>query len=211
MRNWLARASYDHPVTVCMGFLALLVLGTLSWSKIPVSMMPEGFDPNFLWIQVPYPNANPVEVDERIVRPVEDQLSTVPGVSRLVSRAENGSAGFQMEFHGSVNMNEAYNTVTDRIERAMPDLPEDVERYLVYRYNPNDQPVVWAGVVLPETVEDPGALLERLVRPALERQPGVASVEVFGVPQRVRAANFLGRVAGAARDRQLPDLLGSRG
>ena len=184
MRSWLSRAAYDHPVTVWMGFLALLVLGTLSWSRVPVSLMPEGFDPNFLWVQVPYPNANPVEVDERIVRPVEDQLSTVPGVARLVSRAENGSAGFQIEFHGSVNMNEAYNTVTDRIERALPDLPEDVERYLVYRYNPSDQPVLWAGVVLPDTTEDPGALLERVVRPALERQPGVASAEVFGVPQR---------------------------
>ena len=68
-REWLPTLSYDRPVTVLMVFLALLVLGVLSWNRIPLQMMPDGFDPEFLWVQVPYRDASPSETDENIVRP----------------------------------------------------------------------------------------------------------------------------------------------
>ncbi|MFT4624500.1 MAG: HAE1 family hydrophobic/amphiphilic exporter-1 [Myxococcota bacterium] len=184
MRDWLPALAYDRPVTVLMAFIALLVIGIIAWTRVPVQMMPSGFDPGFLWVQVPYPNASPTEVDERIVRPVEAQLGTVAGIQRLRSRADDGSAGFGIEFHSSMDMDEAYNTVVDRLERAMVDLPEDVERYWIFRYNPNDDPIVWSGVTLPETIDDPLYVLETLVKPRLERLPGVASVDFYGVPQQ---------------------------
>ncbi len=184
MREQLPTLAYDRPVTVLMAFLALLVIGLIAWSRVPVQMMPNGFEPGFLWVQVPYPNASPTEVDERIVRPIEDQLGTVAGIQRLRSRADDGSAGFGVEFHSSVDMDEAYNTVVDRLERAMVDLPEDVERYWIFRYNPNEDPIVWTGITLPPTVDDPLHALETVVKPRLERLSGVASVDFYGVPQR---------------------------
>lgn len=184
MRSWLPRTAFDHPVSVLMMFVALLVIGSIAYVRIPVQMMPSGFEPGWLWMWVPYPNASPLEVDEQLVRPIEDQLSTVSGIRQLRSHAGSGSADFGIEFHASVDMDEAYNTVVDRIERAMPDLPDDVERYWVYRYNPNDSPIIWAGVELPEDMEDPYHVMTRIVQPRLERIPGVASLDVFGVPQK---------------------------
>jgi HAE1 family hydrophobic/amphiphilic exporter-1 len=184
MRDHLPSLAYDRPVSVLMFFLALLVLGTIAWMRVPVQMMPDGFEPGFLWVQVPYPNASPTEVDERIVRPVEDQLGTVAGIQSLRSRADDGSAGFGIEFHSSMDMNEAYNTVVDRLERAMPDMPDDVEQYWIFRYNPNDEPIIWTGITLPESVGDPMFTLESVVKPRLERLSGVASVDFYGLPQQ---------------------------
>lgn len=184
LRERLPSIAFDRPVSVLMLFVALLVVGAIAWVRIPVQMMPGGFDPGFLYVWIPYNNASPLEVDEQIVTTVQDQLSTVGGISSMRTRASQGSAGVGLEFYASTDMDEAYNAVADRLERSMPDLPDDVERYWIWRYNPNDQPVIWAGVQLPEAMEDPYHVMTQVVQPRLERIPGVASLDVWGVPRR---------------------------
>lgn len=184
MRRWLPSQAYDRPVTVLMMFVALLVIGSIAWLRMPVQLLPSGFEPSFLWVWVPYPDGAPAETDEEVVRPIEAQLGTVSGIKRLRSRASRGSASFAVEFHQGADMDVAYNDVIDRLERAMPELPDEVERYGVFKYNPDDEPIVWAGVSLPDDIEDPYFVMTRVVQPRLERLPGVAAVDVWGVPQR---------------------------
>ena len=184
LRERLPALAWDRPVTVFMVFVACLVVGFVANARIPLQMTPSGFEPGRLWVWVPYPSASPREVDEALVRPIEEQFGTVSGIRNLFSRASSGSASFSVEFHQGVDLDEAYNALVDRVERAMPDLPDDVERYGIFRYNENDQPVIWAGVSMPDEVEDPYYVMNRVVQPALERIPGVASIDVWGVPQR---------------------------
>ena len=184
MRRWLPAVAYDHPVTVFMGFVALLVIGCIAWMRVPVQLMPSGFELNYLWVWVPYPDGSPQETDEDVVAPITAQLGTVSGIKHLGSRASRGSASFDLEFYQGVDMDVAYNDVIDRIERAMPDLPSDIQNYGVFKYNPDDEPIVWAGVSIPKDMEDPYAVLTRVVKPHIERIPGVAAVDVWGVPQR---------------------------
>ena len=66
LRERLPELAWDRPVTVFMVFLACLVVGMVAAWRIPVQMMPSGFEPGRLWVWVPYPNAGPSEVDERI-------------------------------------------------------------------------------------------------------------------------------------------------
>ena len=184
MRRWLPALSYDRPVTVLMLFVALMVVGLIAWQRIPIQMMPDGFTPSFMWVSVPFPNASPRETDEKVVRPVQAQLGTISGLKSIRSRADDGRAGFGLEFHSSVDMDDVYAEVVDRMERAMPDLPEEIERYWVYKYNPDDEPIVWAGVTFPDSVVDPYHVMTKVVQPHLERIPGVASMDVWGVDTR---------------------------
>ena len=184
MRRWLPALAYDRPVTVFVLFVAMLVLGALGYARIPLQMMPDGFEPRFLWVRVPFANASPAEADELLVRPIEAQLSTLSGLKSFRSGAYTSSAGFELEFHPSVSMDEAYNDVVDRLERAMPDLPDEVERYWVFKFNPADQPVLWAGITFPDVVDDPYHLVNKVIVPRIERIPGVASVDQWGVDGR---------------------------
>ncbi len=184
MRDWLPRFAFDRPVTVLVGFVALLVLGLLAYARIPIQMMPEGFEPRFLWVRVPFPNATPAETDDLVVRPIEEQLSTISGLTKIDSRASSSFASFELEFAPSIPMSDAYADVVDRIERALPDLPADVERYWVFKFNPSDQPILWTGLTFPDDVEDPAGLLERVIQPRIERIQGVASIESWGVDER---------------------------
>jgi HAE1 family hydrophobic/amphiphilic exporter-1 len=176
--------AYDRPVSALMLFVALLVVGFIAQSRIPLQMMPRGYEPHFLWVNVQYTGASPIEVDEEIVREVEAQLGTVPGIKSLNSNANNGSAGIGIEFHSSVDMDVAYNAVVDRMERALLDFPEGVDRYFIWKFNPDDEPILWIGVSLPEEVEDPHHVMTRVIEPQLQRIPGVAAMDSWGLPQR---------------------------
>jgi HAE1 family hydrophobic/amphiphilic exporter-1 len=181
MIRMLARLSVGRPITVVMTFLALLLLGGLAWRDIPLEMMPGQFTLNRMWVWVPYEDSAPRETESQLVRPMEEHLSTAPGLKEMDTRASAGSARASLAFHRSVSMDAAYNAVTDRMERAMADFPDEVERYWVYRWSPGDEPILWGGVSIPETIEDPHHVVTEIVQKKLERVPGVGNVDVWGV------------------------------
>lgn len=207
MRHWLPRFAVNRPVTVLMGFLGLCVLGLIAFFRVPLQMMPSGFEPPYLWVWVPYQDSSPAETDAQIVRPLEEQLSTLPGIKSLESNANSGSASFSIELYQSVNPDEAYAGVVDRIERAMPELPDDVQYYGIYRFDPSDEPIVYAGVSIDESLEDPYDTVTRVVQKRLERVPGVAKIEVWGVDEKVVFIDFH-RDALIAYGVSLVDLMG---
>ncbi len=190
LRTWLPTLAYERPVTVTMLFVALLVVGLIAYARIPLQMLPSGMEARSLFVWIPYPDASPLETDAAIVGPVEDELATVPGLEEVHSRASAGEATFRLRFWGHTDMDEAYDDVVDRLERALVRLPADVQRYLVFRFDPDASPIMWVGVTLPDTVEHPHHLLSRVVAPRIERIPGVADARVFGVPKEVVAIEY---------------------
>ncbi len=208
----LPRFSVRRPVTVTMGFLALLLLGAIAWTRIPLEMMPGRFTVNSIWVWVPTRGGSPRENVETILQPVEDRIATAPGLKKMRSRAWSGGTQFTLEFHRSVSMDEAYNAVVDRMERAMPDLPPEADRYWVYKWNPADEPIVWGGITFPEDVDggERNYVVEHVVQPALERVPGVGRVEAWGTNPRAVYLDFhLDRLA--AHGVNLADIIGRLG
>jgi HAE1 family hydrophobic/amphiphilic exporter-1 len=189
-RDWIPRFSVTRPVTVVTAFLVVLVVGVIATVRIPLQMMPSGFSPPFLWVWIPYEDSTPVETEARIVKPIEDQVSTVPGLKRLESESKSDNASLSLEFHSSIDMDEAYNAVTDRLERAMPSLPTDVERTYIWRFDPTDEPVIWAGISVPAGVEDLHYLVTRVVQKRIERIPGVGRVDIWGVDEAIVWIDF---------------------
>jgi hydrophobic/amphiphilic exporter-1 (mainly G- bacteria), HAE1 family len=180
VKRWLPNFSVHRPVTVAMSFMALLVLGAIAWQRIPLEAFPSGFVLNKLWVFVPYGDSSPRETEKAILRPMEDHLSTAPGIKGMNGRAGTGSGRVRLEFHRSIGMDVAYNAVVDRMERAMADLPDEVRQYWIWKWDPSDAPVLYAGVALPDEVEDPHSVLTQVVAKRLERVPGVGQVDVWG-------------------------------
>ncbi len=190
LRRWLPALAVHRPVTVVMAFLALLVMGAIAYARIPLQMMPSGFDYPFLWVWAPNPGGTPMETEASVVLPVEEQLATVPGIKSLSSSASESSASFSLEFHQSTDLDEAYNAVVDRMERVMPELPDSVQDYGVYRYDPSDEPVLWVGATLPAELADANEVLTEVVQRRLERINGVGKVELWGDAQRLVYVDF---------------------
>ena len=210
LRDALPRFSVTRPVTVITVFLVVLVLGIVSLARIPRQMMPSGFSPAQLWVWVPYGDSTPSETEARVTGPLEEQLAGLPGLQSMQSTSRSDSASLSLSFHGSTDMDAAYDAVSDRLERAMPSLPEDVERAWIWRFDPSDEPVTWAGIRIPADTPDAHARVTRLVQKRLERIPGVGRVELWGVPEPVAWIDF-DQEALAAHGVDLVGLIGRLG
>ncbi len=183
--TWLPRTSVGRPVTVVMLLIALLILGAVSLSRLPVQMMPDGFDPPFMMVFVPFPGANPSEVEDKIIKPLEDQLFTVRGIEELNCQASGDSGRCWMQFLQSIEMEDAYNEVADRIERlSATTWPEEVERVRIRRFNPADDAPLKIAITIPASMDDPYWFLRTRVAQRLERVPGVAQVDLEGVYEK---------------------------
>jgi len=176
----LPRFAVHRPVTVTMILLATLVLGAIAWARIPVQLMPSGYDFPYIWVWMPYPDSTPRETERQIIQPIEDALETLPGIRSINSRAGQDYGRLSIEFDQKVDMTEAYNGLVDRMERVRAELPDDFEQYYVYKYNPEDEPILWAAISIPDEADDPAYVIETRVQKVLERVSGVARVEFNG-------------------------------
>ncbi len=176
----LPRFALGRPVTVSMGLLAIVVLGAIAYAKIPVQLMPAGFEYPYLWVWIPYPDSTPRETERSVVQPIEDAIETLPGVREIDAHAGQDYARFSIEFDQKTDMTEAWAGLMDRLERTRPELPDDLEHWYVYKYNPEDDPILWAAISIPDDADDPAYVIETRIQKVLERVPGVARVEFYG-------------------------------
>ncbi len=181
----LPTISVNRPVTVLMGLLMILVLGVISYQRIPIELMPSGMEEKRLMVRAYYQNSTPLDVLDKIVEPMEDALGTVGGVERVYTRSYSTQGRAYVYFHKDVDMDEAYAEIKDRMDRVLPELPEEVEEIMVYRYDEDDEEVLSAAMSLGDNIENPEFFIERYLRPALQRIDGVGDVDIRGTQDRV--------------------------
>lgn len=177
----LPRFSVTRPVTVVMILFAILVVGFIANSRIPVALFPAGMEGNSLGVFVPYNNASARDIEQKITRPVEDMIGTISGVKELNSYVSNGRSFTRVTFQNDVDTRLAYASLSDRMDRLMPEMPDDLERIYVRRWDENDIPIIFLVLNLPDQIEEKAYVMETVVVPALQRVDGVGNVDTWGV------------------------------
>ena len=177
----LPRLSVNRPVTVLMVLVALVVVGLIAADHIPTSLDPEGQEQKRIWVWVPYPNATPEEVEQRLTRPLEEAVAAVRRVKHLNARSRRGSASMRIDFMSHTDMDAAYADVRDRLDRVQPELPDEVERIWMGQWGEGGSKTLMYISVAYENVEDPFSVLDTQVRPILQRIDGVAQVDLWGL------------------------------
>ncbi|MBU2114468.1 MAG: efflux RND transporter permease subunit, partial [Gammaproteobacteria bacterium] len=180
---WLTRLALTRPVTICMLFLSMLVFGVIASRMLPLEKFP-GIDIPQIFINVPYNNATPTEIERLITRPVEEALATVTGVKEMRSWSNENSGEISLEFNWEENINSKSIEVRERLDGIRHLLPDDVERVLVFQFNTSDMPIFQLRISSERDLAMAYDLLERQIKRPLERVPGVSKVELYGVEKR---------------------------
>jgi len=167
-----------------MSLMTLLVVGAIAYLRIPIALFPDDMENPSLFIGVRIPNSNPADTEDKITRKVEEGLGTVPGVDRISSTSFESFSQTRVSFHKGVDISEAYADVRDRMDRVMPDLPDEVERIDVFKFSANDIPILFAAMSLDEETVDVDYVSERFILPALQRINGVGNVQINGLQGR---------------------------
>ncbi|HEY8377460.1 MAG TPA: efflux RND transporter permease subunit, partial [Nannocystis sp.] len=182
--NGVVRVALLRPITMLMTLLSAVVIGIVALIGIPLELIPSGFSAPFLMIEVPYPNATAQDVEDRITRPLEQSLATTPGLEEISATSRADRASITLVFEGDTDMDVAYREVRDRVARARPELPGDVQRIRIQKQSGAGIPVAFYGVTWDESVDLPRDRLQKHLVRAIERIDGVALVNMWGREDR---------------------------
>jgi len=185
----LPEIAIRRPVTTLMVLVSIVVLGLVAITRLPLAFMPDITEPE-LFIQLPYENASPEQIERMVVRPVEDAVGGVRGLKSIWSRCGSDGGRVRLEFGWDTDMHLARVEVWERIDRIRGDLPEDMGDIQVstnWDSRDADQPILEGRLSSPRDLSESYDLLERKIIRPLERVPGVAQVRLDGVnPREVR-------------------------
>ena len=178
----VAEFSIRRPVTTVMFFVSLFVIGLIAAFRLPLEAFPE-VSPPFIFVQLPYTGSTPEEVERTVLRPAEEALSTMPGIKRMESQANAEGARIFIQFSDwDRDVAIAASEARERLDAIRDDLPEDMQRYFVFKFSTTDEPVLRVRLASATDLTGAYDMIEREFKRRIERIPGVARVEVSGAP-----------------------------
>ena len=179
----LAEVGVRQPVLTAMVFMAILVLGVVSYTRLPVDLMPEMENPS-ISVSTTWLGASTTDVENKVTRVIEKQLATVSDLSELTSRTREGLSSVTCLFEWGTDLNEAAIDIRDKLEFAKRQLPDDADNPIVLKFNSSSMPIIFFGATAKESWEGLYNLIDREVGDRLKRVNGVGAVQVFGGLER---------------------------
>jgi hydrophobic/amphiphilic exporter-1 (mainly G- bacteria), HAE1 family len=181
---WLTRAALAHPIAVTLFYVAIALLGWVALASMGRGLLPNIEIPGIA-VTANYPGASPREMEQLVVKPIEDGLDAVPNIERITASSQNGFAQVVAQFRFGVDVREAQSDVQQAVDGARANMPADLLPPIVARDDPTQIPVIEFAVS--SAVYDRAklaALLDREILPVLRAAPGVGVVRVGGEWQR---------------------------
>jgi HAE1 family hydrophobic/amphiphilic exporter-1 len=178
----LASAALRRPVTTLSATLAVVLLGFVSLSRLPVSLLPDVTLP-VLTIRTLYPGAAATEVSRLVAEPIEEAVASTPGLVELRSISRNGEATSTLRFAWGTNMPQTVLLVRERLDNARAQLPERAERPTLLTSDPGERPIAVLALSGTGDLRSIARTAEDVHARRLEQLAGVASVAVAGKPE----------------------------
>ena len=173
------RFAIERPVTMFMISSVIVLLGALSLIRLPVDLMPDVTYPS-ITVRVGYGGVGPQEIEELIVRPLEQTLAAVPGLEQMNSTASEGSGSVRLSFAWGVSLAEAADEVRTRVDRVRGRFPIESDPPSIQKFDSSTAPILSMGVEGDFDRVTLREIAENDLVPRFERVEGVAAVTVQG-------------------------------
>ena len=175
--------SVRRPITTSMLFVGILIIGFVSFQRLPIDLFPE-IEPPVISVLVQYPGASAQDVELNVTKKVESGLGSVSELKTIRSTSIDGISVTTLEFEFGTNLDEASNNIRDALEFVKRQLPDDTENPFIFKFSTNFFPIVFLSVTADASYEGLNKLvIDNIVDP-LKRVPGVGTVQAFGGPIR---------------------------
>ncbi|HSI66541.1 MAG TPA: efflux RND transporter permease subunit [Planococcus sp. (in: firmicutes)] len=172
----LSDFSIKRPVFTLVIMFLVLILGAVSFSRIPVTLIPE-LNPPIGVVVTNYPGASPTEVSEKVTRPLESNLSTLPGIESIQSSSQEGSNFILLEFGWDIDIDDVQSDILQRIDQT--NIPDDSGSPRFLKFDPAQFPVLQLSLRATDPNVDVRLLAEEL-EIELRQTEGVANVNISG-------------------------------
>jgi HAE1 family hydrophobic/amphiphilic exporter-1 len=176
----LSELCVRRPVFATTLVVTLVVLGIFSFRDLGVDLFPKA-DPATVNVQIQLPGASPAEITTVVIEPLEDALSGVSGIDQMNARANEGVASITLRFVLERDLNDAANSVREKVAGAMRHLPPQVLPPVIQEADPDADPIMTI-VLSSKTVSlrELTEIADKQVKRALESVNGVGDVSISG-------------------------------
>ena len=181
----MIKTAVDRPVAVLMLFFGLVLIGALSFGRLPVDLLPAINYPN-LTVITNYTEVPADDLTRLVTQPLEERITGLAGVRRVVSRTREGVStitvqydwGTEMEF-ANLHLREAVDQVAFR-----DDFPDGAERPLILRWDPGARPIAILALEGDADLAHMTEFCREVAKPALEQVDGLSQASVIGGADR---------------------------
>jgi HAE1 family hydrophobic/amphiphilic exporter-1 len=166
-----------------MIILALVVLGYRSMTSMQVDRNPSA-DVPYVSVMVVYPGAGPEDVEDQIVKPIEDAVAGVAGIDQMQSISRESVGAVIIAFVEGTDGNQAATDVERQISRVRGDLPGDAQEPTVIKADMNAVAILDVVLSGPQGQDELYDVANDDIKPRLQAVDGVASVTITGGRER---------------------------
>ncbi|MHA6258517.1 efflux RND transporter permease subunit [Sporosarcina sp. CAU 1771] len=168
--------SIKRPVFTIVIMFLIIILGVVSFLRIPITLIPE-LNPPIAVVVTSYPGASPTEVSEKVTKPLENSLSTAPGLKSMQSSSQEGANFILLMFDWETSIDDVQMDIMQRIDQVP--VPDGANKPRFLKFDPAQFPVIQLSLRTTSEDVDIRVLAEQLEL-ELRRTNGVASVSVSG-------------------------------
>ena len=171
------------PISTALIFIAVIVFGLFSVTKLGVDYYPEIEIP-YVSVITMYPGGNAEDIETNITRVLEDQLNSVDNLDKITSQSKDNVSIVTLEFEYGCDLTEAANDVRDVVSRTQSLLPDNVEYPTVMKISSSMMPIMMLSVTAEESYAALAKTLDDKMVNELNRINGIGSVAVIGAQER---------------------------
>ncbi len=176
----LPEIAIRRPVFATVLSLLVLLIGAVSFTKLPVREYPK-IDEPVVTVTVRYAGASAEVVESQVAKPLEDSIAGIDAVDVITSISRAEQAQITVRFRLEKDADAAAAEVRDRTSRVRNKLPQAIDEPVIAKVEADAFPVIW--LAFSSDIHTPlqlNELINRVVKPRLQTVSGAADVRIFG-------------------------------
>ncbi|MCC5944713.1 MAG: efflux RND transporter permease subunit [Bernardetiaceae bacterium] len=176
-------------------FVMVAVIGGVTMLTMPRAEDPQINPPSYPIIVV-YPGTSPQDMEELVVKPIENKIYELENIDKIVTAIEDGLAVIRVEFKYGVNVDNKYQEVVREINALRNDLPEDILSIDIRKIDPSDVNILQVALISENASYASLKTQADNLKEQLEKVTDLKKVKISGVPnQEVRIDLRLDKLA----------------
>jgi len=176
-------------------FVMVAVVGVVTMITMPRAEDPQINPPSFP-IVIVYPGTSPQDMEELVVKPIENALYELENIDKIITTIEDGLAVLQVDFNYGVDNDNTYQEVVREVNALSDELPEDILSIDIRKVDPSDVNILQIALVSENASYADLKRHADALKDELERAVDLKKVKVSGVPdEEIRVELQLDRMA----------------
>lgn len=177
------KTAINKPVTTILIFVAVIIIGIFSLSKLPIDQFPE-MEPPYVTVMTTYAGASASEIETNVSKLIENSLNSVDGLKEITSSSKDNISLVMLEMEWGTNLDEVINDVRSYIDMLKDNLPDGCSNPFIFKFSSSSMPIVQYAITAEESYPGLDKILNDVVIPQLNRVNGIGNLSLSGSPDR---------------------------